>query len=234
MKKSIVMSLLSLGMCGLMNMQNASAVNVNLCVQNYIFNPAYCTAVAPVGTVYYIYDARGLNWVSYMVQQGYTFEGYKIELANDLDFYGIDFLPIGNHYRPFEGELDGKGYVIRNLNINYSENAEIGLVGCLGYRGVVQGVNLACSCRFNAYESLGGIVGYNFGIVKYCSSHADLIAKGGNVGGIVGYNYSSGKVEHCRVYRHSKISTSRGYRGRIIGRNLGKSSDCGRTDIPLW
>ena len=71
-----------------------------------------------VKEVYTVYD-----WLTIEV-------GNHVLLMNDLDFDGVDYMPIPL----FSGTLDGQGYTIKNLTINLSEESlepNVGLFGQL-------------------------------------------------------------------------------------------------------
>jgi len=48
----------------------------------------------------------------------YYYAGWKINLANDIDLAGHDWVPIGNDSYLFYGAFDGKGYTISNMTIS--------------------------------------------------------------------------------------------------------------------
>lgn len=205
----------------------AFASQKNVYIQNYIYEVSTYSPVTPVGYVYYIRTPQELNWVAYMVSIGYTFEGCTIVITNDLNFRDADYMPIGTYYTPFQGILDGRGHKIKNLHLNFPEYYGIGLIGYLGYKGVVKNVNITSSCSFRAYGTLGSIVGWNSGTVLHCSSAADLFAISDYVGGLVGYNDYSGIVDSCEVASFStQDSGYYRYVGTFIGCNYGSRKNC--------
>jgi len=62
----------------------------------------------------------------------YYYEGWKINLANDIDLAGHDWVPIGNNSYMFYGAFDGKGYTVSNMtistNFTYQWNGLFGAV----------------------------------------------------------------------------------------------------------
>ena len=48
--------------------------------------------------------------------------GYNLVLVSDIDLSGINWMPIGDNYKPFTGSIDGKGYTISNMNINVNKD----------------------------------------------------------------------------------------------------------------
>ncbi len=47
--------------------------------------------------------------------------GLYYELANDIDFAGVDFKPMFNKGIPFNGHIDGKGFALKNISINVNK-----------------------------------------------------------------------------------------------------------------
>lgn len=227
MRKKFLASLLGCGIFSLGFLQNTSASQTNVYIQNYLYPSSSYTTVTPVGYTYYIRSARELNWVSYMVTQGYNFQGCTIEIMSDLDFSNEGFMPIGTYYVPFQGTINGNGHWMRNLTLNYPGYYSIGFVGYLGYYGTINGVNISSSCRFTAYGTVGGLVGWNSGTVNHCSSSATLIAVDDFVGEIVGYNDGYGRVEDCEACVLSNHSSGQGKKvGIFAGDNAGRISNC--------
>ncbi|MBR6825875.1 MAG: heparinase II/III family protein, partial [Oscillospiraceae bacterium] len=95
--------------------------------------------------VYQISSADELRLLAYMVRKGTDFKGQSVELTADIDLGNRVFLPIGgkdetsNYY--FRGTFDGKGHVIRNLNVM---ELDLGYGGLFGYAtgAVIQNVGI--------------------------------------------------------------------------------------------
>lgn len=223
MKKRFLSSLLGLGVFGCTCAQGALArTTTNVYIQNYLYPNTNYTVVSPVNYTYYIRNAHELNWVAYMVTQGYTFQGCTLEIVNDIDFRNTGFVPIGTYYTCFQGTINGNGHWIENLTLNYPGYYGIGVVGYLGASGVIRDLNVGSNCRFTGYGNVGGIVGCNAGLVTHCSSAAQLFAVGDFVGGIAGYNDFRGTVRNCEVRSLSSRSSGVGAKvGLFIGDNYG-------------
>ncbi|MBO7197251.1 MAG: hypothetical protein J6V28_00435 [Tidjanibacter sp.] len=74
--------------------------------------------------------ASELAWVAASVNEGNTYKGWTIELANDINLDGFNWTPIG-YWTTFEGVFDGKGYSIYDLKHHGTEaDCYIGLFGC--------------------------------------------------------------------------------------------------------
>lgn len=145
----------------------------------------------------------------------------------------------------FAGTIDGAGYTISNLNINLPENKYVGFVGYLegtvknltltnvdayGYRyvggiaGYASDISTITDCYvdgniYGVYSiidvNVGGVVGYNSGIVEDCENSANNSSSIYYTGGIIGYNYS-GTVNNCI---NNGVVSSDEYAGGIIGYN---------------
>ncbi len=142
----------------------------------------------------------------------------KYILMNDIDLEGYNWTPVGSDYsNSFSGELNGNGFVIKNLTINKPED-NVGLFGFIsgatiknlgiinaevtGYENVsilagwVDGSVVSINnCYTKGYvsgwESVGGIVGYTGSLctltLKNSWVDANVYASDKSVGGLVGY-----------------------------------------------
>ncbi len=94
----------------------------------------------------------------------------------------------------FVGTFDGGGHAIRNLVIDASGDAQVGLFGSIGYRGVV--TNLRVEGAHVAGGSLVGLlIGTNNGTVSHCHVEG-LVGPSGIAGGLVGDNH--GVIIGCK------------------------------------
>ena len=219
MKRKILSLAIAASLVGALSFTKVSASDTHIYIQNYAgYN---YVNVEPQGSVYYIYTPEHLNWVSYMVSQGYNFYGYEIRLMNDIDFYGASFTPIGSYYTNFNGTFNGNNHKIKNMNINFSNYWGIGFIGFLGCNGIVKDLIIDSSCSIIGYGNVGGIVVCNCGgEIKHCCSFADVYAVSEFAGGIVGYNGPNSKVYKCATWLFSNISSGCGRKvGRFVGDN---------------
>jgi hypothetical protein len=70
-------------------------------------------------------NAAQLAGLSKLVEEGNTFEGKIITLANDIDISGNEWEPIGDPYTStlsFNGTFDGDGHEVSGLTINNTES----------------------------------------------------------------------------------------------------------------
>jgi len=129
-------------------------------------------------------------------------EGYHI-LMNDLDENtdGYDDLvdtadgwnPIGNEADPFAGTFDGNGHTILDL---YIDRPDEGRVGLFGYTegSVIRNIDLV-DIDITGEERVGGLVGYNDGLVTHSSASGSVEGADGWYNGVlVGFNYHDGEM----------------------------------------
>ncbi len=135
-------------------------------------------------------------------------------LAEDIMFSGVDFVPIGNEDKPFNGSIDGNGFSIKNLTVSGNEN--VGLFAYIGENGVVENLNVENS-EFSVvssdYEKVyaGAIAAVNEGIISNCKiintsvridEDSELLNKHlyAYAGGIAGISKGErGLVSYCKV-----------------------------------
>ena len=131
------------------------------------------------------------------VAAGNTHLGHFFKVANDLDFTGMDFSPIGEA-NGMRGTIDGQ---MHTITINDAKaTSPHGLIGRLGDGGVVRNLNAAGNFDFGTATNVGGIVGLA-GIntlVENCINHANITTSGQGVGGILGHGNSGAVVRNCK------------------------------------
>ncbi len=140
-------------------------------------------------------------------------------LMNDLDFDGSDYsnenskkgwIPIGSSDSAFAGNLNGKGYVIKNLFINDTSLNNAGLFS-VSNNATIDSLSL-----IEVYITGGDTIGALFG----CSSESNITncfvsgeIKGKKyVGGIVGYN---GFTDISNVYSTVNVNAEERYAGGL-------------------
>lgn len=146
------------------------------------------------------------------------------ELTNDIDMSQIeDYEPIGNEVDgAFKGTFDGKGYTIKNVQMDDNSHKYAGLFGYLD--GKVQNVKLQ-NAVIKASRYAGGIAGYldENGGVRGCVVSGDIGLSKDNygftryVGGIIGY--VNGEILECE----NRVNL--GDRGDYIGGIAGYSNN---------
>ena len=116
-----------------------------------------------------------------------TTPGYE-ELASPTANQGKGWQPIGTwSLSSFTGSFGGQGYEIRDLFINRPNESPVGLFGFTGERGVIKDIGMV-NVTVTGYYYVGGLVGYNNGIVTDSYSTGNVSGIVGMVGGLVGKN----------------------------------------------
>lgn len=132
------------------------------------------------------------------------------ELANDIDASGYSWTTIGRSGF-FTGSLDGKGYKVTNLTINYNGGAPYPRGEAFIFRNAgtiknitFQSCNINVTYTNNTLDYLACICGDNGGVISNCHVSGSITGAGywgiaswtwSNAGGICGANY--GTIEDC-------------------------------------
>ena len=172
-----------------------------------------------------------------------TTAGYQ-ELASPKSNGGKGWQPMGL-YTPhgptccigFAGTFDGQGYEIRDLFIDRPDEDDVGLFKYVdGYYGIVEDIGVT-NVTVIGGNSVGSLVGYNFGTLSNCHCSGDVsgnagvggLAGGGNgivtdsyfTGSVAGYEHVGGLVgyNHCDMSgSHSAGNvTGSSYVGGLVG-----------------
>ena len=171
----------------------------------------------------------------------------KYYLENDIELLNVDFAKggafhnngdcwtsIGNKENKFNGIFDGNGFKISNLKVNMKEEAK----GLFGFSsGIIKNlglINIDMSNKSDdGYGYIGGITGYNEGVIKNCYYLGNIEPGLNNasktdinyIGGITGYNegniiscYNTGDINILCTSWHSMISSGRG--GTVINSTI--------------
>ncbi len=145
-------------------------------------------------------------------------------LLNDLDRYTAGYttggwLPIGTEARRFKGSFDGQGYEIADLVIDRTADY-IGFFGYIDSGAEVEGITVT-DCDVTGSAGVGGLVGWNDGMVSSCCATGTVNGSGDCVGGLAGWN--DGTVSNC--YATGTVSGA-WYVGGLVGRNAATMSNC--------
>ncbi len=142
-------------------------------------------------------------------------------LTQDITLVG-NHTPIGNFSTQFTGNFNGSGFTIKNLTV-YQTTYYAGFFGYAGSGANIHdiGIEISSDGVFSTTNYVGGLVGYNRGIVS--NSYATGNITGGNdVGGLVGWN--SGIVSNS--YATGNI-TGGDWVGGLVGcNNAGTVTNC--------
>jgi len=121
----------------------------------------------------------------------------------------------------FMGVFDGNSHVISNLVIE--GGSQLGLFGRLETGAEVKNLGVVDVNVVGSGNYVGGLVGFNPGVVTRCHSTGTVIGGDDYVGGLVGDNGYSGVVSDC--YSMCTVSGS-GTVGGLVGRHRGNVTQC--------
>ena len=134
---------------------------------------------------------------------GTTRKGAYIQDA-DIDLLGSELLEgmpdimrhqtcIGNDdFTPFTGNYNGNGFVMDNLWFATTRDHYAGLFGLIN-GGELKNITIS-SGHIEGFETVGGICGYNYGVITGCYNRASISGRY-SAGGICGHNY--GTIINC-------------------------------------
>ena len=167
--------------------------------------------VSEDGNTYEVYNADGLLAWAEAAQSDLSI---NCTLTADIDLTGKKWTPIGNYEKQYTGTFDGGNHTITGLTVNQEGTNSVGLIGCLGTGGKVQNVTLE-NVNITGCNSVGGVVGDNYGTVTACTSSGSVSGADSSVGGVVGWN--GGTVTACCHVSGSVEGSS--YVGGVVGLN---------------
>ena len=150
--------------------------------------------------IYLIGTSEELRLLSYLVRKGNTFSGKEIRLTADIDLERKIWLPIGGQDESksysFRGTFDGRGYVIRNLNVEEYAYGHGGLFGYL-YKATVRNTGIESGVVVGR-EKVAGIAGVMDQGGKILNCYNKATVYGGSIsGGFVGMVGKEGYIENC-------------------------------------
>ena len=146
---------------------------------------------------YTVTSAEGLKNIAKLVnEEGQT--DIDITLTGNITLTG-EWTPIGIDFdHQYTGTFDGGNYTITGLTVTGSDQYA-GLFGRIGSGGtvknvVLEGVQITSD---NSLGSVGGVAGYSYGNIEYCSVSGSVSVSGiSDVGGVVGYQVG-GSITGC-------------------------------------
>ena len=163
---------------------------------------------------YIVTTAEGLKAVADIANNGNL--GINITLTENINLTDMEWTPIGTNYNnAYTGIFDGNGKTITGLTVTGSDQYA-GLFGRIGSGGtvknvVLEGVQITSD---NSLGSVGGVAGYSYGNIEYCSVSGSVSVSGiSDVGGVVGYQV--GRFHHwMQLLGHSEGNAAGRRRGR--------------------
>ena len=147
---------------------------------------------------YTIDNAAKLAGLAYLVNNGTeSFDGKTINLSDDIDLNGMNWMPIGTYDNPFKGTFNGNGKEISNLTINLPATHYVGLFGS------IEGVTIKklgmVNAKIKGLNNVGGVAGGMFGgEITECYVSGEISGNsivGGLIGGIS--SDGGGSISDC-------------------------------------
>ena len=131
------------------------------------------------------------------ISGGDNYSGVFFALSGDLDLQGAELEAIGDHFNPFEGSFDGRGYALSNFKVaGEAGDYGVGLFGSVGEDAVVKNLNISGGIVGGDGEInyMGVLAGSNKGCIENCAVDGDVSGYR-YIGGVVGNN--TGIIEDC-------------------------------------
>jgi Leucine-rich repeat (LRR) protein len=205
---------------------NSGATILHDCSYDCSNPPPYSGGSGTVADPYQIATAEALIYL------GNTTRDYSKHfiLTADVDLAGYTFdhaviSPDVNESldvtscTPFTGIFNGNGHAIRNLHIEGSQN--LGLFGRVGQCSIMN-LGLEDVSIQGTDDCVGGLVGYNEGVLSNCYS-TGTVTGDEFVGGLVGENWP-GSLSNC--YSGCAVSGGSNVIGGLVGYSYGNVSNC--------
>ncbi len=157
------------------------------------------------------------------VNNGESFEGKEIKLANDIDLKGSEenkWTPIGNTTNKFKGTFNGDNKTISGLYVNTGANYQ----GLFGYveNGTIENLNIQGTSGASGKDNVGLLAGYCSGgkIDNVHTIEGSSVKGGVYVGGLIGYSNS----QISNVSNSAIVTGSNNCVGGIVGRLEGEKA----------
>ena len=135
---------------------------------------------------------------------------------------GGGWFPIGDALEYFNGTFKGNGYTISNLRINRGAIDNVGLFYEIGSGAKIDSIDLY-RVRIIGHDNVGSLVGSNLGgrITNSNVSDAEVIGNGDNIGGLVGFNSGIVSQSYASVDVKGINENMGSYVGGLVGDNHG-------------
>ena len=144
---------------------NNTTIEINVCFKLASHYDGDISVPEKENNYYIIDSAQDLYWIMFQSAtlastntSGGTFKGMRFKQTCDIDMSGFACVPIGSVARPFMGYYDGQYYSISNLNIDQSNNSNVGLFGYTK-NATIKNLTLM-SGEVTGFSNTGAIVGY--------------------------------------------------------------------------
>ncbi len=172
---------------------------------------------------YQITSVKDLEMLSQSVADGESYQGIYFKQTADVDLSGasLRYVPIGDTSTPFQGDYDGNGMKIKNLNVDFNGFNYGGVFGYIGKQGAVSHLSIENAQLSGQGSYYGLLAGYSQGVIDDCHAVGKLTIKGVLAGGLVGA--SEGAMRNSSF--EGQIA-GYGSIGGIAGNSHGEISKC--------
>ncbi len=141
-------------------------------------------------------------------------------LRADIDLAGEYLYPVGD-LGPFTGVFDGSDHVIRNAVVDQPGSDYVGLFRYLGSGGQIRDLGVE-DLNITGRDDVGGLVGWNAGMLTCCYATGQVTGTGDYVGGLVGDN--NGRITSC--YATGQVTGAHGNVDGLVGINNDPITGC--------
>jgi hypothetical protein len=166
---------------------------------------------------YVIENAGQLQYIKNEPGKNYTITS---NISEDTEnwFNGNGFTPIGNPRmgKKFTGEIDGNGYVIEGISVDYPSMRYIGMFSRTSEDSSIRNINLR-NVNIDGRRHTGGLVGRNEGLIENSSVVGEITSTYRSAGGLVGWNYGTINSSYTSGYTEADSYNV----GGLVGRNPG-------------
>ena len=159
-----------------------------------------------------------------------SFANQTVTLANDINLVGGNWIPVGKFVYIddyfidsdylFQGTFDGGGNVIRGVTVRNTDELGTGLFTALV--GTIKNLRIIVDIAGTAY--VGGLVGYNYGIIENCYVSGNVSGTMEVVGGMLGGNVGTVRNSYTSATVNGGI-----YVGGLAGANTFTFADANNT-----
>ena len=156
------------------------------------------------------------DWVTlarFMAECEKDFEGQYVRVTADIDFTGVEFVPIGYdkvHY--MQGDFDGSGHTVKGISYKPTSSYE-GAFTTIGEKATVHDLTLEGTITTNqAYTA--GFVGSARGTMVNCVNKIAVTSTRTNAAGFAANAYATARFTHCA--NEAAVSGSQSYTAGFV------------------
>ncbi len=170
-------------------------------------SPFSITACNPASTPFGNSNLAGVDGTvsaPYMVCSPSHFLSISNYINSHVTLKGnVDFIGHGTFTEPiietFSGTLDGNGFSVKNITLEYHTPEDIGVINHLSWGATIKNVVFSQIYMENEFGGAGAIVGWNDGTIQNCTVVDPRIFGEVGVGGVVALNDEDGLIIDSEV-----------------------------------